>query len=153
MRKSLRKKLDARKQRTAERIDKYNWNGQSPMIDPPTIVYELATRTQAIAAGGLGVVQQLVGQLGIAQSINRGCPIFKFCLPYHLLLVTLANTREVLYVENRAGNRPSHEHAAGYFDRAVQLCRWHEDNVEFVFGMDAVKNLVKIAENLPDAVT
>ena len=33
------------------------------MIDPPTIQYELAERTQAIAAGGLGVVQQLVRQL------------------------------------------------------------------------------------------
>jgi len=144
------------------------------MIDPPTIVYELAERTQAIAAGGLEVVQQMVGQLGIAQSINRGCPVFKLRLPYHPLLVTLANTREVLYVENRAGNRPSHEHAAGYFDRAVQLCReagfrkvrlqgntdfsqtthldrWHQEHVEFVFGMDAMKSLVKIAENLPDA--
>jgi len=94
---------------------------------------------------------------------------------YHPLVVTLANTREVLYLANRSGNRPSHENAAVYFDRSIQLCRragfrrvllrgdtdfsqttqldrWHEDNVEFVFGMDAMKNLVELAENLPDSV-
>ena len=35
----------------------------------------------------------------------------------HPLVMTLANTREVLYLANRSGNRPSHEDAAGYFDR------------------------------------
>ena len=93
---------------------------------------------------------------------------------YHPLIMTLANTREVLYVVNRSGNRPSHENAAVYFDRAIDLCRrggfrqvrlrgdtdfsqtthldrWHEDGVEFVFGLDAMPNLVQIAENLPDS--
>jgi len=88
--------------------------------------------------------------------------------------VTLANTREVLYLVNRAGNRPSHENAAVYFDRSIDLCRrggfrrillrgdtdfsqttqldrWHDDDVEFVFGMDAMPNLVKLAEELPDS--
>lgn len=64
--------------------------------------------------------------------------------------------------------------AAGYFDRAIDLCRragfrqvrlrgdtdfsqtthldrWHEAGVEFVFGIDAMPNLVQIAENLPDS--
>jgi Transposase DDE domain group 1 len=93
---------------------------------------------------------------------------------YHPLIVTLANTREVLYLANRSGNRPSHENAAGYFDRSIELCRragfrrillrgdtdfsqttqldrWDEDGVEFVFGMDAMSNLVEIAENVPDS--
>ena len=92
----------------------------------------------------------------------------------HPLVVTLANTREVLYLANRSGNRPSHENAAVYFDRSISLCRragfrrvllrgdtdfsqttqldrWDADNVEFVFGMDAMPNLVEIAENLPDS--
>jgi len=91
---------------------------------------------------------------------------------YHPLVVTLANTGEPLYVLNRSGNRPSHEHAHKYFDRAIKLCRragfrkitlrgdtdftqtghldrWDEDGVQFIFGMDAAKNLVGIAENLP----
>ena len=91
---------------------------------------------------------------------------------YHALVLSLANTGEVLYVLNRAGNRPSHEHAAGYFDQAVALCRragfrrvllrgdtdfsqtahldgWDLDGVRFIFGIDATSALYEIAENLP----
>lgn len=89
---------------------------------------------------------------------------------YHPLLVFLANTMESLYLVNRAGNRPSHEGAAPWIDRAVKLVRqrfdrvcvrgdtafaltghfdrWSEDGVDFAFGMDAMPNLVKIAEGL-----
>ena len=288
MQRKRQRQLEKRKRRAKKRINKANWSGQSPMIDPPAIQYELAERTQAIAAGGLGVVQQLVRQLDVAESVNRVCPIFKFHLPYseadhvlnvaynllaggtclehlelrrsdeayldalgaqripdpttaadfcrrfstwdvfalmeafheprlkvwqqqpaefferaiieadgtlvetcgerkegigmnykgewgyHPLVMTLANTREVLYLLNRPGNRPSHENAAVYFDRSIDLCRrggfrkvrlrgdtdfsqtthldrWHEDGVEFVFGMDAMPNLVEIAENLPES--
>ena len=42
---------------------------------------------------------------------------------YHPLMISLANTGEPLYLLNRSGNRPSHEGAAEYFDRAVKLCR------------------------------
>ncbi len=42
----------------------------------------MSEKTQAIACGGIGVAQTLVRQLGIADSINRGCPIFKFHMPY-----------------------------------------------------------------------
>ncbi|MFG0289775.1 MAG: hypothetical protein ACF8CQ_16465 [Rhodopirellula sp. JB044] len=75
------------------------------------------------------------------------------------------------YVANRSGNRPSHDNAAFYFDLAVKRCRdagfrkvdlrgdtdfaltenfdrWDDDGVEFVFGLDAMPNLVQIAENL-----
>jgi hypothetical protein len=91
---------------------------------------------------------------------------------YHPLIVSLANTGEPLYLLNRSGNRPSHEGAAEYFDRAVNLCRnagfrnirlrgdtdfsqtthldrWDDDEVDFVFGIDAMPNLYEIAENLP----
>jgi predicted ATPase len=90
---------------------------------------------------------------------------------YHPLVVTLANTREVLYIANRSGNRPSHEGAALYFDMAIKQCRdagfkevflrgdtdfaltenfdrWDNDKVKFVFGYDAKPNLVVIAESL-----
>lgn len=93
---------------------------------------------------------------------------------YHPLLVTLANTAEPLFIMNRSGNRPSHEGAAGYLDRAVQLCRqagfrritlrgdtdftqsghldrWDEDGVEFVLGIAAMPNLYELAENLPES--
>ena len=42
---------------------------------------------------------------------------------YHPLVLSLANTGEPLFVVNRSGNRPSHEQAAFYFDRAIALCR------------------------------
>lgn len=93
---------------------------------------------------------------------------------YHPLVVTLANTREPLFIVNRSGNRPSHEDSAFYFDLAVTRCRkagfrkivlrgdtdfaltenfdrWDDDHVEFVFGLDAMPNLVEIAENLGES--
>jgi hypothetical protein len=90
---------------------------------------------------------------------------------YHPLVVTLANTGEPLYLVNRSGNRPSHEGAAERFDQAIALCRqagfrrillrgdtdfsstqhldrWDEAGVRFLFGIDAMPNLVKIAAGL-----
>ncbi len=94
---------------------------------------------------------------------------------YHPLLVSLANTAEPLFLVNRPGNRPSHEGAAEYFDRAAALVlsagfksvtcrgdtdfsqtahldRWHAAGLRFVFGYDAAPNLVKKSESLPEAV-
>ena len=42
---------------------------------------------------------------------------------YHPLVVSLANTAEPLFLLNRSGNRPSHEHADVYLDKAIALCR------------------------------
>ena len=91
---------------------------------------------------------------------------------YHPLLVSLANTREPLYLLNRPGNRPSHENAAPYLDRAIALCReagfrsillrgdtdfaqtahldrWDDQpDVSFLFGLDAGKMLRLRAESL-----
>lgn len=92
---------------------------------------------------------------------------------YHPLIVSLANTAEPLYVLNRSGNRPSHEGAHVYLDKAINLCRragflsivlrgdtdftqsthldrWHEaGDVRFIFGIDARANLKEKAEDLP----
>jgi hypothetical protein len=92
---------------------------------------------------------------------------------FHPLVVSLANTQEPLFVVNRSGNRPSHEGAAERFDQAIALCRragfrritlrgdtdfsqtehldrWDAEGVRFVFGIDAMPNLVMLAENLPE---
>ena len=92
---------------------------------------------------------------------------------YAPLLVSLANTQEVLFTVNRPGNRPSHDGAAAYMDAAIDLARrggfkrvrlrgdtdfsltrhfdrWHEDGVQFVFGMDCSAALVERAEALSD---
>src|SRR4051812_36454949 len=42
---------------------------------------------------------------------------------YHPLVVSLANTGEILSIVNRSGNRPSHEGAAAEIDRAIRVCR------------------------------
>ena len=93
---------------------------------------------------------------------------------YHPLIVSLANTNEQLFIANRSGNRPSHEHSAFYFDLAIDHCRkagfrkivlrgdtdfaltenfdrWDDDGVKFVFGYDAKPNLVNIAESLDES--
>ncbi|NCQ33350.1 MAG: IS1380 family transposase, partial [Armatimonadetes bacterium] len=44
---------------------------------------------------------------------------------YAPLLISLANTREPLYLVNRPGNAVSHQGAAEWIDRAIQLVRPH----------------------------
>jgi hypothetical protein len=90
---------------------------------------------------------------------------------YAPLLVTLANTNEVLYLANRPGSRPSSDGAAEWMDRAIDLVapvfkkvwfrgdtdfsltknfdRWDE-KVGFVFGYDAKPNLTEMADALPE---
>jgi hypothetical protein len=92
---------------------------------------------------------------------------------YHALVLTLANTGEVLGLVNRSGNRPSQEGAAAEVDRAVAVCfrggfarvllrgdskfsqtehldRWDADpRLRFVFGYEATPNLKGVAEQLP----
>jgi hypothetical protein len=270
------------------RIDKRNASGQSPMIIPESVKYELAEKQQAIACGGIGNMLELAKQLDLRKHINNAIPLFKFCAPYdeadhvlnmalnllsggtclehlellrtdeaylnavgaqripdpttagdfcrrfsdghilslmqgfnrvrqvvwkqqpdeffdeaiieadgtmvettgerkegigmnykkqwgyHPLIVSLANTNEQLFIANRSGNRPSHEHAEFYFDLAIDHCRtagfrkillrgdtdfaltenfdrWDDDGVKFVFGYDAKPNLVKIAESLDES--
>jgi Transposase DDE domain group 1 len=91
---------------------------------------------------------------------------------YHPLILSLANTGEVISIVNRPGNRPSHEGAAEQLDLAILLCRqagfrrislrgdtdftqttqldaWDAEGVTFLFGIDARPNLKALAEDLP----
>jgi len=92
---------------------------------------------------------------------------------YAPLIVSLANTKEVLYLVNRPGNVTSHAGAGAWIDRAIALVqphagkvclrgdtdfsltgefdRWSAAAVEFVFGMDAHPKLVALAQGLPEA--
>jgi hypothetical protein len=48
---------------------------------------------------------------------------------YALLIVSLANTKEVLYLVNRPGNAPSHQDAAAWIDKAIDLVAPHTARV------------------------
>lgn len=233
----IRRQLAARKRRIQDRLDKTRFGSDCPVMAASTIHYEIAERTQAISAGGIGLIHQMVKRLDLDRRINQWLGIFKIYLPYaetdhvlniaynllaggtcldhlelrrhdeaymnalgaqlipdpttagdfcrrfstvhvnrlmglfnetrlqvwkhqpdeffaearidvdgtmvettgqckegmdinhkgqwgyHPLLVSLANTGEPLFIMNRSGNRPSHEGAAQYLDRAVRLCR------------------------------
>ena len=288
MKNNVRRQLERQKRRRNRNIKKQKKRMQSPMLRCPKTKLELSEKTKAVNCGGLTFVQQMVRQVGLAESINRHCPIFKVHLPYteadhvlniaynilaggtcleHIelrrndeayinllgaeripdpttagdfcrrfspddidrlmdainesrikvwqqqpdsffdlatieadstmvettgekkegiginykkqwgyqtLALTLANTREQLFLLNRPGNRPSHEGAAAYFDKTINICRragfrkvrlrgdtdfsqtqhldrWHDDGVEFIFGCDAAPNLVNKAENLDES--
>lgn len=91
---------------------------------------------------------------------------------YHPLVVSLANTQEVLGILNRPGNFSSQQGSVGLIERAIGLCRragfcrvllrgdskfsqteqfdrWDGAGVIFHFGYDAKKNLVKMSDELP----
>ena len=91
---------------------------------------------------------------------------------YAPLIISLANTKEVLYVVNRSGNAVSHLGAAEWIDRSIALVaphvqrvclrgdtdfsltanfdRWSEQ-VDFLFGMDAHPVLVRRAQELDES--
>jgi hypothetical protein len=93
---------------------------------------------------------------------------------YHPLVVSLAHTKEPLFLVNRSGNRPSHEGAHVCLDKSIVLCReagfqaillrgdtdfsqtahldrWDaQKDVKFLFGLDAMKNVEARADALPE---
>jgi len=91
---------------------------------------------------------------------------------YHPLVVSLAGTREPLFIVNRSGNVPSHTDAAIWIDKGLDLVldvfekayvrgdtdysltsnfdRWAQ-RCTFIFGMDARANLIKIADSIAES--
>jgi len=90
---------------------------------------------------------------------------------YAPLIVSLANTKEVLYLINRPGQSASHSGSVEWIDRAVELVapvagtvtirgdtdfthtahldRWDQAGRRFILGMDAHPKVVGLAEALP----
>jgi hypothetical protein len=91
---------------------------------------------------------------------------------YAPLIVSLANTREVLYLVNRPGNVASHQDSVEWMDRAInlvkpvagritlrgdtdfthtaQLDRWDQKGIFFILGMDAHPKVVQLAQGLSE---
>lgn len=76
---------EARKQRLDQRLDKHNFPDDlsQPMFRGGNLHVELAERSVGTAYGGLALVQRLVRELGLAQSIDERLHLFKMHLPYH----------------------------------------------------------------------
>ena len=90
---------------------------------------------------------------------------------YAPLVISLDNTREALYLINRPGNAPSHLDSAKWIDRSLDLVsdtfhdvlirgdtdfsltkhfdKW-DKKCKFVFGLDAMPNLVSIANSIAE---
>ena len=93
---------------------------------------------------------------------------------FNPLVVSLANSQEVLAVVNRPANRPSHDGCAPWLDKSIAWAkhdarfatvllrgdtdfslttnfdRWHGEGVQFIFGMDASPGLIRRAKEIAE---
>lgn len=115
-----------------------------------------------------GTIAPTLGQCKAGMDIS-----YKGIWGYAPLIVSLANTKEVLFLVNRPGNAPSHDGAGPWIDRAIKLVQshasqvhlrgdtdfsltgkfdqWDQAGVTFNFGMDASPKLVGLAQSLSEA--
>jgi len=90
---------------------------------------------------------------------------------YAPLIVSLANTKEVLYLVNRPGNAASNQDSVEWIDKAIDLVspnagqvtirgdtdftnsahldRWDSRGIKFIVGLDAHPAAVRVADVLP----
>lgn len=80
----IRRKIERRKRQVARRLNRNDNRGcERPIMTAAKVHYEIAGRTQATAAGGIGAIHGLVRKLGLIEAINRDLRVLKFHLPYH----------------------------------------------------------------------
>lgn len=112
-----------------------------------------------------GTIAQTYGECKQGMGLS-----YKGIWGYAPLIVSLANTKEVLYLINRPGPSASHSGSVEWIDRAMKLVapvagkvtvrgdtdfthtahldRWDEEGRHFILGMDAHPKVVGLAEGL-----
>jgi hypothetical protein len=83
MKAKLRRRLRNCKRRIQRRLRKKQWREQHRrMFRDHNVHYEFGDKTRGLHAGGLGALQLLVRQLGLADSLDRDLHLLKRHLPY-----------------------------------------------------------------------
>ena len=77
------KVLEERKRDIENRLGghKFNFSG-TPEFSANHVKYEIAERTQATGEGGIGLIHQLVQEIGLADAINDNVRLLKLYMPY-----------------------------------------------------------------------
>lgn len=72
------------KRRIQYRLRDRDWDDQDlPMLRASNIDYEIADRTRAVSAGGIGLIHRLVHRLGLPAELDKRVSVLKRHLPYH----------------------------------------------------------------------
>ena len=101
----IRIRLAQSKRRIERRLDKNDNIGcQRPMITATNICYEIADRTRAIAASGIGAIHLVEKKLSLADAIDCQLHLLKVHLPYHESDHVLNIAYNLL--DSRAGGNP-----------------------------------------------
>ena len=83
MSKKIQRKLKRRQQKIQYWLRKKSWPEQSePMFAASNIHYQIADRARGLAYGGIGAIQLLARQTGLAKAIDEKLQLLKRHLPY-----------------------------------------------------------------------
>ncbi len=81
---TIQGQLDKFKERIGRRLDKHDLSGmERPMFTATNIHYEIADRTRGFCHGGIGIIHNLVRQLGLIDAIDKRLHLLKIHLPFH----------------------------------------------------------------------
>jgi len=88
VKRKIRQNLEARKLKVLARLEAAldrptDAEDMGPVMSARRIQYELATKTQAIAHGGIGAVHMLARKVGLPQRIDAELQLLKQHRPYH----------------------------------------------------------------------